>query len=359
MKHFDKHCFAKQNITMKIANPSYDVVFKYLMEENEIAKYVLSLILDKKIVALKLQPQENVYVTEDGLRMSKLDFKATVKEASGKPENVLIEVQKASEDQEEERFRLYLGLNYRERVPFLNKKGETKFTSYPITTIYFLGFRLKNVKVPILKVARSYYNAVTNEKLTVKEDFVEKLSHDMYAIQIPRLKMAVQTELEKVLDVFNVEKYKTSDSRILEYTGDISDPSIERIVKHLGRAIIKDDKLLNQMLMEELLADQWNRHQERSKNAEKRQVDAEKRQVDAEKRQVDAEKAKDDAQKAAKIAEQQKMDAEKARDDAQKNLIQQKIDADKARADIEKEADELRKRIEFLEQQARSDNKSA
>ena len=157
--------------------------------------------------------------------------------------------------------------------------------------------------------------------------------------------MADQTELEKVLDVFNVEKYKTSDSRILEYTGDTSNPSIERIVKHLGRAIIKDDKLLNQMLMEEQMADQWNRHQERSRNAEKGRADAEK---------------------VAKIAVQQKNDADKARDDAQKKLMQQKInadkakaDADKAKADAEKEANELRKRIEFLEQQARSNNKNA
>ena len=302
---------------MKIANPLYDVVFKYLMEDNEIAKCLLSLILDKKIVGLKLQPQETPHVTVDGLKMSKLDFKATIREALGKPENVLIEVQKVSADEEEERFRLYLGLNYIEKVPFLSKKGETKFTSYPITTIYFLGFRLKHVKVPILKVARGYYNAVTNEKLTVKEDFIEKLSHDMYAIQIPRLKMAAQTELEKVLDIFNAEKYKTSDSRILEYTGDISDPNVERIVKHLGRAIIKDGKLLNQMLMEELLAEQWNRQQQQRKNAEKAKADAEKAKANAEK---------------AKAA------------------------TDKANAGLEKENDALRKRIELLEQQMRNDN---
>ena len=333
---------------MKIANPSYDVVFKYLMDDNEIAKYLLSVILDKKIVGLKLQPQETPYVSDDGLKMSKLDFKATVKEALGKPENVLIEVQKASADQEEERFRLYLGLNYMERVPFLNKKGETKFTSYPITTIYFLGFRLKSVKIPILKVSRSYYNAVTNEKLTVKEDFVEKLSHDMYAIQIPRLKMAVQTELEKMLDIFNVEKYKTSDSRILEYTGDTSDPRIERIVKHLSRGIVRNNKLLNQMLMEEQMADSWNRQQQAKKNAEKAQDDAEK--------------AKDDAEKAAKIAVQQKADAEKGKANAEKGKADAekgKADAEKGKAESDKENEALRKRIELLEQQIRSDKTSA
>ena len=311
---------------MKIANPSYDVTFKYLMDENEIAKYVLSRILDKNIVSLKLDPQETVYVTDDGLRMSKFDFKATIKEASGKPENVLIEVQKANSDPEELRFRFYLGLNYQDKVPFLSKKGEPKFASYPITTIYFLGFRLKNVKIPILKVARSYFNAVTNEKLTVKEDFVEKLSHDMYAIQIPRLEMAVQSELEKVLDIFNVEKYKTDDSRVLEYTGDISDPMMARIVKHLSRGVKGNSKLLGQMLMEDQMADEWNRNQQAKKNAQK---------------------AREEAEEATKIALQQKADAEKG-----------KADAEKAAVEREKENEALRKRIEFLEQQMRNDNTS-
>jgi hypothetical protein len=115
------------------------------------------------------------------------------------------------------------------------------------------GFRLKNVKVPVLKVTRQYINAVTNHKLNVKEDFVEKLSHDLYAIQIPRLKMHARTELEQMLDVFNQKKYKTIDSHILEYTGGTTDPRIARVVKHLGRAIINNPKLLHAMVMEDLM----------------------------------------------------------------------------------------------------------
>jgi hypothetical protein len=37
---------------MKIANPIYDVVFKYLMENTEIAKDILSVILGVTIVSI-------------------------------------------------------------------------------------------------------------------------------------------------------------------------------------------------------------------------------------------------------------------------------------------------------------------
>ncbi len=105
-------------------------------------------------------------------------------------------------------------------------------------------YRLKNIKLPVLKVERTYMNAVTRRKLRnpIKENFVEQLSHDMYVIQIPRLKkMAAQTELEKMLDVFSQNKYKTTDSHVLEYTGDMSDPRVERIIKYLNRAMSDDE----------------------------------------------------------------------------------------------------------------------
>lgn len=81
---------------------------------------------------------------------------------------------------------------------------------------------------------------------------IERLSHDLYAIQIPRLKMQVRTEVEQMLDVFNQNKYKTSDKHILEYTGDTSNLAVQRMVKYLNRALVTDDyDLLHQMLVED------------------------------------------------------------------------------------------------------------
>jgi hypothetical protein len=43
---------------MIIANPIYDVVFKYLLEDIEIARDLLSTILGEEVVSLELKAQE-------------------------------------------------------------------------------------------------------------------------------------------------------------------------------------------------------------------------------------------------------------------------------------------------------------
>ncbi len=45
---------------MEIANPIYDVVFKYLMEDNKVAKIFLSAITGLEITNLEFIPQELV-----------------------------------------------------------------------------------------------------------------------------------------------------------------------------------------------------------------------------------------------------------------------------------------------------------
>lgn len=41
-----------------VANPIYDSVFKYLMEDERVAKTVLSALLKKDVVSVELRPHE-------------------------------------------------------------------------------------------------------------------------------------------------------------------------------------------------------------------------------------------------------------------------------------------------------------
>ncbi len=298
---------------MKIANPIYDVVFKYLMENNEIAKDFLSLILGIQIISLEVQAQEFVEINKQtGLRVYRIDFKAVVKDKNGNLRTILVEIQKSRNGFEIERFQSYIGLNYLKQNIVLDDNDVSKKVGYPITPIYLLGFRLKNVKVPVLKVERTYLNGISRRQLKVKEDFVEKLSHDLYAIQIPRLKMQARTDLEKMLDVFNSAKYKTSDSRIFDYTGDLSDPRLARVVKHLGRAIIDDDNLLHKMLVEDEIEAMVAQHQRRNekiiKNAEIAQANAKAAEVKAQLKE-EAAKLKEEAAKVKEEAAKVKVEA--------------------------------------------------
>jgi hypothetical protein len=249
-----------------------------------------------------------------------LDFKAVIRTNSGELKTVLIEIQKAKNGFKIGRFQTYLGFNYMKSHVILTENEQPRDERYPIIAIYFLGFRLKNVKIPVLKVERQYINAITRRKLNVKEDFVEKLSHDLYAIQIPRLKMHVRTELEQMLDVFNQTKYKTSDNRILEYMGSTQDPRVARIVKYLGRAVSSNSDLLHAMVMEDFMEAEAERERierDRDKMAKEAAVQAKEAAVQAKDEAVQAKQAAD------KIAEAERKEKEFWK--AQFEALQQKV----------------------------------
>ena len=95
---------------MRIANPIYDTVFKYLLEDKPSAQLLLSTLLGEEITALNIWPQERTTIlASHGLTVFRLDFAATVKNAAGEQRQVLIEIQKAKLSLDIMRFRRYLG----------------------------------------------------------------------------------------------------------------------------------------------------------------------------------------------------------------------------------------------------------
>lgn len=102
--------FVETNIcSMIIANPIYDVVFKKMMENERVAKFFISTLLEQQIENIEVKPQEFTYIKdldiEDPLiekyikekvreRLSinvfRLDFVATIKTESGEYKKVLI-----------------------------------------------------------------------------------------------------------------------------------------------------------------------------------------------------------------------------------------------------------------------------
>lgn len=93
---------------MRIANPLYDTAFKYLMENNKLAKKIVSLIIEEDVEELVLQNQEHSYVDEKrGLRFVRVDFKAIIRQPDGTRKKVLIELQKSKSEAEALRFRRY------------------------------------------------------------------------------------------------------------------------------------------------------------------------------------------------------------------------------------------------------------
>ncbi|MCX7999124.1 MAG: hypothetical protein N3A69_09275 [Leptospiraceae bacterium] len=272
-------------IMLILANPIYDTVFKFLMEDLDIAKEIISVIIDKEILEISVHPQENTFTTEKkgSLTVYRLDFLALIQTNEGK-HKVLIELQKAMFSSDIERFRKYLGEQY--------KKDE-----YPIITIYFLGHEIDKDLPAIISIERTYKNRVTGEIIQKKNQFIECLTHDSYVIQIPLLKPNYQTKIERILSVFNQENL-SEDKKVIYYNLEVKDAVLQKITQRLmyGAA---DEKLKKQMeLEEEVLRELENLER---KVEQKEQFIQEQKQIIQEKEQMIQEKDRQIAEMARLI----------------------------------------------------------
>lgn len=245
---------------MILANPIYDVVFKYLMEDTEIARRLLSKITGEEIIEISVQPQEYTGRSDKfDVIILRLDFRATIKTKDGKRKKVLIELQKGKNSADIMRFRKYLGDNYRKEDT--SQKESKKKEALPIITIYFLGFRLANVITSIMKVNREYIDLITDEKIDAKEEFVEKLTHDSFVIQIPRLKKKVRNEIERVLKVFNQSYMTDGNRKTLEFSEkDFENDDLLQLIASRLRKAATEEELLRKIEIEEEVENTIEQH---------------------------------------------------------------------------------------------------
>ena len=235
---------------MVIANPIYDVVFKRLMEDQRVAKFFIETVLDEDVLDVEVQPQEFTYADGPaGLAVFRLDFIATIRTAGQGFKKVLIEIQKARQPIDLMRFRNYLGEQYRKEETVPTDTGR-RAAALPIVTIYLLGFTLPEIEAAALKVNRQYLDLLTQEVIPAKSDFIERLTHDCYVVQLPRIVGKARTRLEQLLSVFE-QRYFVDDHRtVKEYSLPIADERIGEMVailRHVGldpagRQSIEDER---------------------------------------------------------------------------------------------------------------------
>ena len=205
-----------------VANPIYDSVFKYIMEDERIAKTILSALLKKEVVHVTVRPHEYSNTTRDTLSMFRIDFAATVREKEGneiKDRIVLIELQKTWLNTETLRFRQYLGAQYNNKNNI--READEKGFAYPMVAVYLLGHKVGNIKEPIVYVNHDvfdYNGNVVAEGNT--EPFVESLTHNSIIVQIPRLQGNVNNRLEKVLSVFDQTNIEGDTQQVLKIDED-------------------------------------------------------------------------------------------------------------------------------------------
>ena len=205
-----------------VANPIYDSVFKYIMEDERIAKTILSALLKKEVVHVTVRPHEYSNTTRDTLSMFRIDFAATVREKEGneiKDRIVLIELQKTWLNTETLRFRQYLGAQYNNKNNI--READEKGYAYPMVAVYLLGHKVGNIKEPIVYVNHDVFDYNGNVVAEGNaEPFVESLTHNSIIVQIPRLQGNVNNRLEKVLSVFDQTNVEGDTQQVLKIDED-------------------------------------------------------------------------------------------------------------------------------------------
>ena len=270
---------------MQIANPIYDVVFKYLMDDNRIAKLIISKIIDEEIEELQfLSTEDRSDFQERNLIVYRLDFSAKIKTGTGELKQVIIEIQKAKFPTDIMRFRKYLGLQYLDKNNTFYEGKKKK--AYPIISIYFLGHKLENTDVPIIRVNRNYIDVATGKHIERKEEFIESLTHDSHIIQIPYLTNRRRNELEILLSVFD-QSIKTRDQHILNIQENEFPEAYSEVIRRLQRAIAEPVVRKRMDLEDEILEELDNLDRQilegKLENAKNKKIISEKEQVILEK----------------------------------------------------------------------------
>ena len=298
---------------ISVANPIYDAVFKYLMEDERVAKTILSALLKREVVEVEVRKHEYTNGSRDKISMFRIDFGAKVRQDDGSLKLVLIELQKTWLETETLRFRQYLGTQYANPDNILKDDNPFGY-GIPMITVYLLGHRVGDIEEPVLYVKHKSFNYDGKEVTKgLPNPFVESLVHDSIIVQIPLLHSYVNNRLYEVLSVFDQTNKDAHNRQVLNIDDNIYADDLEmKHILHRLLAAASDAKLRQDMNVEDeyfsaienrdtaiMMRDKKIAEQDarlEQQNAQLEQKDAQLEQKDAQLEQKDAQLEQKDAQ---------------------------------------------------------------
>ena len=282
---------------MLIANPIYDVVFKYMMEDARIARLFLSVILQRDIVEINFLPQELSGVktkkskkTSLNLSIYRLDFSAKVRDEQGIEELIIIEVQKTRLYGDIMRFRRYLGKQYmNENHHYIAKdRRETEYqVGVPIYSMYFLGATLEGFEDhPIVRINVEATSHDSGEELPKENVFIRGLYHEGTIINIPALKKRRRGDLEMLLSIFD-QANRTDDMHIMNVKEQDFPEKFQPIIRRLKQAV-EVKEVRDAMEIEDDFVKELNEYEERVLRQSALLEQAQRKQKEAQRKQEEA-----------------------------------------------------------------------
>ena len=253
---------------MKILNPTYDTVFKYLLEDLEIAQGLIARILDVDVVDIAPLPQEQTSIALNvkyiSIPLLRQDFVAairTIENGKEKIQKVIIEMQKSPFPPEVSRFRKYLSEKYHHKT-----KIDGEEVDLPIITIYLIEKSFNKNLPAILHVANKYYDRLTKKAYQGEKDpFVDLLVHEAYFIQAENLPPDMKDNLLRVLSIFSPAyqiRLGKEDARFIEINekelNRYKDKLLNLIIRRLNTGV-KNNKLLTALEVEISYENEWEK----------------------------------------------------------------------------------------------------
>jgi hypothetical protein len=249
-------------MNIQIANPIYDIVFKYMMEDNAVAKLLLSSIIGSEVTYLDPRPQEYSETDVSAImgiyaKVYRLDFAARIETADGS-KLILIEIQKATDWNDIMRFRSYLGKQYSNPNNIIkikkDKDKDEEIIALPIYTLYFLDTDAGIDGIPVVEVNTELRDVATGKIIKARSQFIESLYHRGWIVQVKHLKEPRRTELEQLLSIFDQSKY-TTNIHILNIKEEDFSEKYRPLIRRLKKAA-SNPKIQKQMEDEDLIANQ-------------------------------------------------------------------------------------------------------
>jgi len=225
-----------------------------MMEDNAVAKIVVSSIIGEEVIELYPKPQEHTREKDKeknkgeipNLTIYRLDFSAKIKLSDGQYKVIVIEMQKADLPTDIMRFRRYLGEQY---VDSDNRIADNEeIDAMQIYAIYFLGKELGIYDTPVLSVSPEIKDVSTGEIVSEKSKFIDGLHHKSWIVQISCLKARRRNELEQLLSVFD-QSNRTSDNHILNVREENFPEKFRPIIRRLKGAA--SDSVVKKQMKEE------------------------------------------------------------------------------------------------------------
>ena len=180
-------------------------------------------IQDLQPIKFQYTPQQKI------MAVSRYDFEGISLNELGDYETVQISLYKAKRSLDLTLFKKFELEQYKKEDEIQAEFGKIK-KPLPIIAIYLLGFDLAGVESAAVKVARNYTDLLTNKIINQKSDFIERLSHDCYVVQMTRFNDKVHTRLEQLLSVFEQNNFIDANQTIKEYKYEVKDEQLRSII---------------------------------------------------------------------------------------------------------------------------------